>query len=284
MISLDNYDEWMLLRADGELDTASEAALSKFIALHPELEKEWKMYQAIRFRPDESIRFEGKESLLKPEGKTRIITFGKGVKYAVAAGLLLMMMLGGKWVLENRRAGNEIVINKPAESKPLASKVEEKQVEPETLIPSNKIEKTIASQTKKATTAALEKRKLNHSNTSIIAQQKTETIAQQKPAKLLHEKIKSISSILLPTRVSGVEAATVAMADERRIMVRTEMAAEENNFLDGLPISDGKKEGIQTIFNNIDQTIAKAKTLRNDLKDAEVVVRIGNKDFHLFNF
>ena len=42
MVNLENYEEYMLLEADGELTESEQKALHAFIERHPELKMSWR--------------------------------------------------------------------------------------------------------------------------------------------------------------------------------------------------------------------------------------------------
>ena len=51
MISLENYEEYMILHADGELQPAEEQELMAFLDAHPELKAEMTAYDLTRLSP-----------------------------------------------------------------------------------------------------------------------------------------------------------------------------------------------------------------------------------------
>jgi len=62
-----NYEEFFLLYVDNELTKAARAEVEAFVHDNPDLEEELVMLRQSKLRPDASIQFAGKESLLKPE-------------------------------------------------------------------------------------------------------------------------------------------------------------------------------------------------------------------------
>jgi len=92
MISLENYEEYMILHADGELQPAEEQELMAFLDAHPELKAEMTAYDLTRLSPDENIIYPEKEALLKKETK-RTIILPHWRKYAIAAGIAALMCI-----------------------------------------------------------------------------------------------------------------------------------------------------------------------------------------------
>ncbi|HYF32630.1 MAG TPA: hypothetical protein VD993_16005 [Chitinophagaceae bacterium] len=62
-----NYEEFFLLYVDNELTAAERAAVEAFVQENPDLEEELVMLKQSSLRPDMSVKFPGKSSLMKPE-------------------------------------------------------------------------------------------------------------------------------------------------------------------------------------------------------------------------
>jgi len=70
LIDRHNYEEYFILYMDNELDAEGRRAVEAFVALHPDLKEELDLLQQYKLVPDEDIRFDGKEELLKVNGET----------------------------------------------------------------------------------------------------------------------------------------------------------------------------------------------------------------------
>lgn len=92
MVTIENYEEYLMLAADGELDAAGKEALDAFLERHPELASEATAWQALRMQPDEQIVFAEKETLLRREPK-RIALNWKVYALGAAASLLFAALL-----------------------------------------------------------------------------------------------------------------------------------------------------------------------------------------------
>ena len=66
-INQHNYEEFFLLYVDGELSAAEKQAVEQFVQANPELGVELEMLLQMRLTNDESIVFEGRESLFRNE-------------------------------------------------------------------------------------------------------------------------------------------------------------------------------------------------------------------------
>jgi hypothetical protein len=91
MVTIENYEEYLMMAADGELDAAAQAALGFFLEEHPELVGEAAVWHSLRLQPDADVVFKEKEALLRREPKR--IAVGWRVGLAVAASILFAVML-----------------------------------------------------------------------------------------------------------------------------------------------------------------------------------------------
>lgn len=92
-VNWDNYEEYLLLQVDGELNESGRQALQAFISANPEVAEELSMYEGVKLVPDATITFAGKETLLKREPKVIVLPSRKWL-YAVAAilaGIAIML-------------------------------------------------------------------------------------------------------------------------------------------------------------------------------------------------
>ena len=103
-IELSNYEEWLVLYMDNELDAAQRKTIERFIDAHPRVKNEWHLLQRTRLQP-ETIVFADKSSLYRSAEKVRRIPT---VWWRVAAVILLMMVAGtvAVIVLNNRRSSS----------------------------------------------------------------------------------------------------------------------------------------------------------------------------------
>lgn len=92
MVTTDNYEEYLMMQADGELDSRELAALQAFLDAHPDLAAEAATWQDVKLVPDRTIRYEHPETLLKNDRKS--IAFRPWhAAVPVAAALLLALIL-----------------------------------------------------------------------------------------------------------------------------------------------------------------------------------------------
>jgi hypothetical protein len=85
-INLANYEEWLVLYVDDELNAEEKTAVEKFAALHPHVQVELGLFQQTKLQPEE-FKFPDKESLYRGAGKVRIISM---TWWRAAAAILII--------------------------------------------------------------------------------------------------------------------------------------------------------------------------------------------------
>lgn len=117
-IDADNYEEYFVLYADGELNAEEQKAVESFIENHPQQQAELLHLQRAKIQPDHSIVFSGKASLYRKEKTAaRVIAF-QWRRMVAAASIIAI----GSWLWMN--AGN--IIPQQVAEQPLTSKASQK--------------------------------------------------------------------------------------------------------------------------------------------------------------
>jgi hypothetical protein len=104
-ITEENYEEYILLHVDDELDGATTQALFEFLALHPEFDGDLQAYSTARLSPEPTLLFPDKEALLRPQPGARLISLSGLRRVAAIAALLLLTI--GAWFLSRREPKSE---------------------------------------------------------------------------------------------------------------------------------------------------------------------------------
>ena len=267
---MENYEEYLLLHADGELSEAEEKALEAFMALHPGVRREMELYMATKSNPDATIVFEGKERLLKKPGS--VIVWAQWRTYAAAASIMLLAILAiWKWQQPNTTDITVVQVNN-----------------------NNSINNNYSTAPKDTVT------RKQHADEKELANvdEQTSSLRKQGPLTQMHLKAQHHAPVVMPANrqeetfasipVSPVKpAANVAVnASPRPVDVTLpatqspEMQESEDNntsnaLLARLPI---KQEGITEIANAVNKKIDKVRNLRDNIKNTDLSVRLWNKE------
>lgn len=267
MVNMKNYEEYMLLYADKELSKEEEQALLAFVAEHPELQKELDAYMATQLQPEAGLVFADKDSLLKQEGGGKTMWLGGWKTYAAAASVILFV------VLFNLYSGDETVTETPIAKKDTITT-------PVTTTPKEAIVKT--------TEEEPEEDKLQ--STQPVNAVAVETTVQPQPKNTQNDKqtnteenIKEEEAMELLTTSSNEMVAVhqpaetlqeVEMPDAATVV---EIMKPEKNTAVQLPNIDGSKQLLAELAGAVTEKLTNAQQIRNDLKDTDLVVRVGKK-------
>ncbi len=273
MVNWENYEEYMLLLADGELDEAGKAALMEFVAQHPELKKELALYEATRLVPDMEMVYADKSSLTK-QTPAKTIALRSWWTYSAAAGVALII---GFMVLRNSDPKVDVAGNTPKDTKTIVKTKDSVILPPAPKVPSPiiKEENQVAVAPKK------DRQTTNNQQLTTNSQQPTTnnqqpTTKERTPdliASLPTNAAKKVSAngiVISPTEHSP-ELTAIAPAQDEMI--------EGKKFLAWLPIADEKKQGLNDLKVAVDNTIQKVQSI----KETKVVLKIGNKNLLAFN-
>lgn len=89
--NMENYEERFVDYMEGQLDAAEMKEVEAFVAIHPELEEDFKLFCSSKLKPNDAIVFTKKDSLMKK--KTVVLPmFVKVV--AIAASFALLIGIG----------------------------------------------------------------------------------------------------------------------------------------------------------------------------------------------
>lgn len=114
LITTNNYEEYFVLYADGELNAEQQKEVEDFIAVHPQKKAELTLLQRVKLQPDNAIVFANKDSLYRTEKTTARVLLFQWRRMVAAAAIIAI----GSWLWMN--AGN--IIPRQAKEQPLAAK------------------------------------------------------------------------------------------------------------------------------------------------------------------
>lgn len=273
MVNMENYEEYMLLYADRELTPEQEKALLDFVALHPELKPELEAYAATRLQPEEAMIFIGKDALIKTEPGGKTMWLGGWKAYAAAATVILFIVLFSI----NRHSTKEtqpVVVKNQTITEPVTTPppvINEEPVKTKELH-SNQPVNTVAVKT---TTTGVKKQAVQQQQ---VIEHKAAPIAPVAE----HENIVVESAVKEDTAQYIAEVTTPqkkAITETREATTITPQPVDKkNNFI--ATVLGEKPAGLEKLEEEVNEKLAAAKTIREQIKntDAEVSFRIGKKE------
>lgn len=275
MVTLENYEEYIVLQMDGELDAAGQEQLEAFMQLHPELREELSMYENTRLIPDTTVVFEHKESLLRNEPGGRVINFIGWFRYGAAAGLILLIALGVmKWTGDDT-SNNIVVVDKIEQmSTPIAKS-------DDTAVSRPQQEEAVIVKQEAAT-------KKENRISPVVPTQKIEVADVEEERKTMRVDVPERMEIagldkLSADRTTPTEYEAVALPAQPKIQEPAPIQPERE-ALAWLPISDDRKEGLSMIGEVISARVDKVKEVRDNIKNTDLAVKLGKKEIFTIRF
>ena len=292
MVNMENYEEYMMMEADGELNAEEQQALYAFLGEHPELMKELNAFKAAHLQADEELTYQFKDQLLKEDhttgrNKPNIIPFSprSWMTYgALAAGLALLV------ITIIKRQPNETASNLAAvqsNTKTIKdTQVSKTNAVPQELhsTPKNPIayeapkERNIKQSPVKKTTTTVAPAPQPVINPNNIAAQKQEPkMPQQQP---VINKVKDITPEIKPTNPEPQKTIANAAKEENKSIAPTIENEEKENkpLLAYLPMKVGQKEALGDLADAMEAKIEKVKNLKSQLKDSDISFKIGRRE------
>ena len=281
MVNMENYEEYMLLYADGELNEVEEKELLAFVAQYPQLQEELKLYAATRVVPNTEIVYEGKEDLLKATPAKRAIALNRRWIYTAAAACVAMMLF---FVFNKENINEPVVAHHTSTIKNTVQRpAPPADTEEFHSIPVDPISvKQAATQqpmlaAKHTTVKKQPKTKLPHQETVIAKKE------EQKPT----VKEYTQPNITQPNKIKE---------EQQPVVVQNE---QPNNYDDHQPaqttphekdkrlldiINRDRFEGAKMIAQAFDEKAEKVKNIKRKIQDTDVALKIGKREILIVRF
>jgi hypothetical protein len=274
MITLANYEEYLVLYADRELRPEEERELMAFITKHPHLKKEMDLYEQTRVKPNEAQVFKGKSSLLKSETGGRVIGFPNWMKYSVAAGIAAFFIITAVKFISSDDTDTEMV--KSEAPRPLPKDMPAPAAEKSAVAAgtNNKpdtqkatVAAPVAAPVAKVSVARKETQKesspLPPANTPPVVQAPVQVndLPLAKTNELPHDSVKIISPL-----IKEAPAYTAINTPEDNDAGRS--------FWDKLPIDETKKKQMKNIAGAVTDVIKDVNTAKQDLYKKSITIKI----------
>jgi anti-sigma factor RsiW len=100
-ITLDNYEEWLLLYIDNELAPQQRTIVENFANTNPAVKQEFELFKQTKLQREEAVIFPHKESLYRKEETSRRVVAMRWWRIAAAAVLILAVGTVSLLVFDN---------------------------------------------------------------------------------------------------------------------------------------------------------------------------------------
>jgi hypothetical protein len=127
-IDLNNYEEWLVMYIDDELNAEQRKDVEQFAASHPQIHEELTLLKQTKLQPEQEIVFPGKELLYHRTEKVRVIYFNWR-RITVAAVLLIAVGTTALFVYNKRSTvpAKEIVSSSDKQQKTITPVITNKE-------------------------------------------------------------------------------------------------------------------------------------------------------------
>lgn len=277
MVTLENYEEYMLLDADGELDAGGQEALSKFLKLHPALKQEHELYLATRLMPDAAIVYTDKQALVKSEPEKRVIPMRGWWAVSAAACIAVLVYLS---VANSTEPVQHLAAN--TTQSPTPRVVQRQQIPAQPSVdtsfhsshvgPITGVEQDAAKPLPSNKAMAISKNE-EIAKTGNGNENKMEEAIEDKPLKIAV--ITSTPFAMLAYELPQPAIAAAVAVPEPSMDKRGKM----NKMID-----DDMPNGIKELEYALAEKIKDVKSIRNRVKDTDVSIRLGNKELLTLKF
>lgn len=272
MITWDNYEEYMVMQADGELNQAQEQELMNFLFEHPELQAELTTFTMLKLKPDNEIVYSKKAQILKPVAGGLVMKLNNWKQYAVAAGIALLMTIGGYNVIVSQNSDNVQLANANRTSKRTIATNIHSQVASIKDIKVQDVNINAAPQVNKSNNTPVAVLKSKNERFAIANDHKVEAKdndAFSKPDMITFE----------PIDAPATKALAINMSNDNPMIEEVSIGsgfADNNNkqgFLDKLPISELKKGGLREVAASLTSGYEKVHAAKEEIYATDISVK-----------
>ena len=288
-ITIDNYEEYLAMYADGELQQPEVAALEDFIAENPHLKGEMELYAQARLTPDATEVFAGKEKLLKEE--TRILPIPLVWRItAIAAAVACVMFFA---VVVTHDDNKSIPVTEIAHhSGPVPAPGLESNTNSIAPLPdSTRKPVVVVDGTNTAQQTATPVLRPQHQSKQHataqrpipvlnVKRQDEETATALKVVPLELNRLKPNSEITMPVAAEAQPLpgpTTLATIEADDVTVET----HEASWFDKLPIGDNKKEKIKMVASALSTGKEEVHTIKENIREKSLTIKFQQKKFIL---
>jgi len=209
LINMNNYEEWLILYVDNELNEKETVVVEKFAAAHPHIQQELNLFQQTKLQ-SEKIVFADKEVLYRRERVTVISM--QWWRVAVAAILIMAAGVTAYSIFKNSNNGKRHIeiVKTRTNIDPISNKTSNSLK----LTISDKKEQNIIKQNKQVANTISVNKKLTKEKQSRKAIQQNNQLLVNNPGNIGTEKAQPITSSITEKTIQPQLSNTVVIGDK----------------------------------------------------------------------
>lgn len=261
VINNENIEEYLLLLIDGELSSVDELEVMTFIEAHNEYQLLLDRYLDAKLDVDDSIVFEDKESLLKPE--TQILHFSKErivyYRAAVAAVVILLTGIAFRIAVVDKKVPQQSIVLHAEKKKSIINTLPEKA-----LVSNVHKEASGKPGSRRNNRQAIEQ--IQSSKNAIIENDTERHIASLKPLPVVDRSALAVNAAIT------VNAEKISLPDYPEM----EMTATKQ---EGLLNNGNRMDAVNALLARVEALKDNIENKTKGLKNMTVAIRLGGKEF-----
>lgn len=285
MITWDNYEEYMMMHADGELKPAEEQELMNFVFEHPELQNELAAFSMTKMIPDTTQTYAHKTTLIKPVPTSKIIPFGKWKRSAIAAGVAALVSLSiYKLTVQPNNTTDVAGLNNPknttTNSNTNNNTLPTDNEPPATTLPVNTPNSAAVASYDVATKPSASKvanATIQKQLTKQVEEEKNTDMGGMATYTITKNAIDKIEPTLSSLPKEEKKYFSVAVTNVPDVAIYIDNGQTTQSFLDKLPIDELKKEGMVNVASALASGYDKVNAIRHSLSETSISLKLQNK-------
>ncbi len=314
-ITLNNYEEYLISYADGELQPHEARALMAFLEENPLLKKELELYSELKLQPDPAVVFTAKETMLQQEDKHRTILLPHWRRYAAAAAIVAIAIVSGVIIKEQNdgQAGDVVTVKSTVTTPVTTTKVPSDSVAGATVTAASVVNDSTGANpgtmapgkptvVQSGTVAAavrlksmpeitrIKKHEQLPAGNNINSPRKVTATAKNEnettmdgqdkiSRKLAMEKLAVSGLNQLP--VAAIAPAKHTPETDPTVALHLPSSESKKNWIDLLPLTDAKKEQLNTMATTLGDGIEEVHTLKEQIREKSLTIKVREKKFIL---
>jgi len=273
MITRENYEEYIMMYVDGELQPAQEKALNDFLVLHPELKCELQSYELTKLSPDTSITFVGESSLLQSLPVKRSMSFPHWRQYSIAASIAAIIFIS-LFKFSGEQRDNALVKNE----QPIMQERETKEKPPNAAATRQPAIAAAKNDTEKSSPRNYYRSKTLVAKATINNKRENSTTPDLNTAPLPALPEATANKIMLAEikelPYHKPETPNIHATDIPAYTFAANSSERGKSFWDKLPIDELKKKQLENIGERAANTYQEINAVKKDLDEKTLTIKI----------
>lgn len=298
MITWENYEEYMVMHADGELSPEQEQALMSFLYEHPDLQGDLTAFTMTKMVPDATETYALKDRLLRPEtvAKPVVMALPLWRKYAVAAAVVALLAVPGyRYLMQpsvtNMQEYGSVAAVNTGTATPVAG-----SNTPVTTAPAPSVAVAVKDEAAKSPAMAAVATLPATSNRPVRTTRSVKAVrvgTTNVPRTTADSKVLAVATIDI-SPLEAVAARSIEITEKKFVPAVTnaqplaieytesdDESVAAGSLLDKVPMSDTRRNGMKSFAADVATGYSKVSNVTQEIAQASLSFKIGKKHLKL---